>query len=83
MLCIARTVWSCWFRAEVVFVSFVALKTSGSYGSDYEVWDIAPCNLVQVDKLFSSAYRLHHQDDGSLIAVIMEAVSTPETLVIF
>jgi hypothetical protein len=27
-------------------------------------WDVAPCSLVEIDRRFSGAYCLHHQDDG-------------------
>jgi hypothetical protein len=45
-------------------------------------WDIPPCSLIEVDRRFRSAYCLHHQGDD-LIALKMEAVSTPETSVNF
>jgi hypothetical protein len=39
-------------------------------------WDVAPCNVVQIDRRFRDAYCL-------LIALMMEAVSTSETSVSF
>jgi hypothetical protein len=44
-------------------------------------WDTAPCNLVEVDRRFRGAYRLHHQ--GITIALMVEAVHTSETSVDF
>jgi hypothetical protein len=40
-------------------------------------WDVAPCSLAEIDRRFRGAYCLHHQD------LIMEAVSTSETLISF
>jgi hypothetical protein len=48
------------------------------------LWDVAPCSLVEVYWCFKGAYCLHHQgDQSSLIALMVEAVSTAETSVIF
>jgi hypothetical protein len=30
-------------------------------------WDVAPCNLVEIDRRFRSAYCLHHQGDGVIV----------------
>jgi hypothetical protein len=27
-------------------------------------WDVAPCNLVDIDRRFRETYCLHHQGDG-------------------
>jgi hypothetical protein len=40
-------------------------------------WNVAPCRLVEVYRLFRGAYYLHHQSDE------MEAVSTSEASVNF
>jgi hypothetical protein len=39
-------------------------------------WDVAPFNIVEIDRCFRGAYRLHHQGDE-------ETVSTSETSVNF
>jgi hypothetical protein len=36
-------------------------------------WGVAPCTLVEIDRLFISAYCFHHQG-----ALVMEAVRTSE-----
>jgi hypothetical protein len=41
-------------------------------------WDIAPCSLVLVDRVFGDAHCFYHHD-----ALIMEAVRTSETSVYF
>jgi hypothetical protein len=46
-------------------------------------WDIAPCSLVGVDRLFRGAYCLHRQGDYGFITMMMEAVRTSETSVYF
>jgi hypothetical protein len=53
-------------------------------------WEMAPCSLVEVDRLFRGLYGIHHQGDfpevrwvGLLIALTMEAVRTYKTLVYF
>jgi hypothetical protein len=46
-------------------------------------WDVAPCSLVEVYQRFRGPCCLHHQGHESLIALIMEAASTSETLVNF
>jgi hypothetical protein len=45
-------------------------------------WNVAPCSLVEFNQSFRGAYCLHHQDD-TLIALMMGALSTYETLVNF
>jgi hypothetical protein len=30
------------------------------------LWDVSPCNLVEIDRRFRSGYRLHHQVDELL-----------------
>jgi hypothetical protein len=39
-------------------------------------WDIAPCSLIECDRRFKGTYCLHQQDDASIIALMIEAVST-------
>jgi hypothetical protein len=41
--------------------------------------NVAPCSLVGVYRRFRDVYCLHHQGDVSYIALMMEAVRTPET----
>jgi hypothetical protein len=50
-----------------------------------DVWDVAPCGLVEINRRFSGAHCFHHQGDewSALIALMMEAVSTSETSVDF
>jgi hypothetical protein len=43
-------------------------------------WVVTPCRLVEVYQRLRGTYCLHHQD---LIALMMEATSTSETLVNF
>jgi hypothetical protein len=44
-------------------------------------WVVPPCSLVDVYKRFRGSCCLHHQGDGLLIALMMEAARTSETLV--
>jgi hypothetical protein len=49
-------------------------------------WVVAPCRLVEVYQHFRGPCCLHHQGDEwaiSLIALMMEAARTSETLVNF
>jgi hypothetical protein len=43
-------------------------------------WDVAPCSLVDIDRCFRGAYCLHYQGVSSLTTLMMEAVSSSETL---
>jgi hypothetical protein len=43
-------------------------------------WVVAPCRLVEVYQRFRGTFCLHHQDDHLLIALMMEAARTFETL---
>jgi hypothetical protein len=45
-------------------------------------WDMATCNLVEVDRSFRDTYCLHHRGDV-FIALMMEAVRTSETSAYF
>jgi hypothetical protein len=46
-------------------------------------WVVVPCSLVEVYQCFRGPCCLHHQGDESLIALMMEAARTSETLVNF
>jgi hypothetical protein len=46
-------------------------------------WVVASCNLVEVYQRFRGPYCLHHQGDGWLVALMMKASRTSETLVNF
>jgi hypothetical protein len=45
---------------------------------DTSLWYIAPCSVVEVDRLFGDVCSLHHQSDeyAVLIVVMLEAVRT-------
>jgi hypothetical protein len=35
-------------------------------------WDIAPCNLIEVDRRFRGAYCLHHHGDHRLFQLLRD-----------
>jgi hypothetical protein len=41
-------------------------------------WDVAPCSLAGVDRIFRGAYCPHHQSDSSFTVLMMGAVRTSE-----
>jgi hypothetical protein len=43
------------------YVRFQVLPAASMNLTD--VWDVAPCSLVEVDRRFRGAYCLEHQDD--------------------
>jgi hypothetical protein len=43
------------------------------------LWDVSLCSLVEIERCFGCSYRLHHQGDNSLIALMMKAVRISET----
>jgi hypothetical protein len=46
-------------------------------------WVVAPCSLVDVYQRFRGPCSLHHQSEQYVIALIIEAARTSETLVNF
>jgi hypothetical protein len=44
-------------------------------------WVVAPCSLVQIHQRFRGPCCLHHQGHEPLIALMMEAARSSETLV--
>jgi hypothetical protein len=46
-------------------------------------WVVAPCSLVEIYQRFRGPCCLHYQGDESLIALMMEAAKSSETLVNF
>jgi hypothetical protein len=55
------------------------IEISGSHGCDVKMitfWDVAPYDLIEVDRRFGGAYCL-----SSLFALMMEAGSSSETSV--
>jgi len=46
------------------------------------LWDVAPFNLVDIDRRFGSAYRLHHQGDPLISTRFHGAVSQKASILI-
>jgi hypothetical protein len=53
------------------------------YSKTTVFWVVAPCSLVEVYQRFRGPCCLHHQGDERIIALMMEAAKTSETLVKF
>jgi hypothetical protein len=51
------------------FVRFQVLTAASTKMAVF--WDVAPCSLVEVYRLFRGACCLHHQDDRPLHTVIV------------
>jgi hypothetical protein len=50
----------------LVILTFISILTNVSRKLSLEMivlWDVAPCNLVEIDRHFRDAYCLHHQGD--------------------
>jgi hypothetical protein len=50
-------------KQSSAFRTYISCEISGSHGGDLKIrvlLDLAPCNLVGVDRCFRGAYCLHH-----------------------
>jgi hypothetical protein len=64
-------------------ISFVGFEVLTAVSTKMTVfWVVAPCSLVEVYQRFRGPCYLHHQGD-CLIALMMDAAWTSETLVNF